>query len=112
MLLQGDNPEMTELDTPRPLPATATANPSAAKAITLGMIGAAVFYFLPEILLVGSEMWLAIWAAVWAVNGLFNLAPPYSYVTTALLILPGLWASYQLVRLALIGWQNKDSQLT
>jgi len=53
------------------------------------------------IVLIGSEIWLAALAAVWAIDGFFDLATLGDLIMIALIAPIALWATWMTARLAI-----------
>ncbi|MGJ8570573.1 MAG: hypothetical protein ACSHXI_07730 [Hoeflea sp.] len=61
------------------------------------------------ILLIGSEIWLAAIASVWAVDGLFNLATTGDVILIAVVAPIALWATWMTAKLAISAEMNPDN---
>lgn len=53
------------------------------------------------IILIGSEIWLAAFATLWAFDGFFNLSSVADYILAALILPPALWATWKVAVLAI-----------
>lgn len=79
---------------------TDLALPASAERITLAVVLASTLAFLPELLLVNSEIWTAIILAVWAFGGLLHVNTTGFMIIATLFGSVGLWATYMTLRMA------------
>ena len=61
------------------------------------------------IVLIGSEIWLAALAAVWAADGFFDLAIVGDVIMIALIAPIAIWATWMTVKLAISAEMNPDN---
>lgn len=72
-----------------------------ARHITAAFVLAAIWAFLPELLLVNSELWAGIALATWAFGGLLHVNFTGFVVIAAAFGAAGLWVTYMTIRLAI-----------
>ncbi|MBU2485036.1 MAG: hypothetical protein KKG78_08105 [Alphaproteobacteria bacterium] len=61
------------------------------------------------IVLIGSEIWLAALAAIWAADGFFDLAIVGDIIMIALIAPIAIWATWMTVKLAISAEMNPDN---
>ncbi|WP_417417503.1 hypothetical protein [Hoeflea sp.] len=61
------------------------------------------------IVLIGSEIWLAALAAIWAVDGFFDLAALGDLIMIALITPIALWATWMTAKLAISAEMNPEN---
>ena len=61
------------------------------------------------IVLIGSEIWLAALASIWAIDGFFDLAMIGNIVMIALIAPIAIWATWMTVRLAISAEMNPEN---
>jgi len=61
------------------------------------------------IVLIGSEIWLAALAAIWAVDGFFDLAALGDLIMIALIAPIALWATWMTAKLAISAEMNPEN---
>jgi len=61
------------------------------------------------IVLIGSEIWLAALAAIWAADGFFDLAIVGDIIMIALIVPIAIWATWMTVKLAISAEMNPDN---
>ncbi len=61
------------------------------------------------IVLIGSEIWLAALAAVWAADGLFDLATTGDLIMIALIGPLAIWATWMTAKLAISAEMNPEN---
>jgi|GEM_PF-3448949 len=77
------------------------ALPVPAERITLAIALAAILAFLPELLLVNTELWTAVALAIWAFGGLLHVNATGLVIIATLFGTLGLWATYMTMRMAI-----------
>lgn len=70
---------------------------------------AALLTAIGAIVLIGSEIWLAAIAAIWAADGFFDLSTVGDIVLIALIIPPALWATWKTAVLAIAAERNPEN---
>jgi len=63
------------------------------------------------IVLIGSEIWLAAIASIWAANGFFDLGMIGDSIMIALIAPIALWATWMTVRLAISAEMNPENAI-
>lgn len=61
------------------------------------------------IVLIGSEIWLAALAAIWAADGFFDLAIVGNIIMIALIAPIAIWATWMTIKLAVSAEMNPDN---
>lgn len=61
------------------------------------------------IVLIGSEIWLAAIASIWAIDGFFDLAIAGDLIMVALVVPVALWATWMTARLAISAEMNPEN---
>ena len=61
------------------------------------------------IVLIGSEIWLAALAAVWAADGFFDLAIVGDIIVIAVIAPIAIWATWMTIKLAVSAEMNPDN---
>ena len=62
------------------------------------------------ILLIGTEIWLAAGAAIWALHGLLSTGITGDIVLVLLIAPPAIWATWKTVTLAISAERNADDE--
>lgn len=61
------------------------------------------------IVLIGSEIWLAAIASIWAIDGFFHLAMVGNIIMIALIVPIALWATWTTARLAIAAEMSPEN---
>lgn len=61
------------------------------------------------IVLIGSEIWLAAIASIWAIDGFFDLAIAGDLIMVALVVPVALWATWMTAKLAISAEMNPEN---
>lgn len=80
---------------------TSTTATSGTAPLTRKLTAAGLMTAIGAIVLIGSEIWLAAFASLWAFDGFFNLSTTADIILAALILPPAAWATWKVVVMAI-----------
>jgi hypothetical protein len=93
-------------NSPSEIPAKTVSNQNSPKASPLTF--AALSTAIGAIVLIGSEIWLAALATIWAADGVLGLSVAGDAILAAIILPLALWATWMTVKLAINAERDPD----